>query len=53
MNELKKLMRFVHNNKEIAKEKGKKARIDMISKYSPEIISQSIFKNLLRIYKFL
>lgn len=46
---LRELMRFVHENPEIAIEKGKHARRDMLEKFTPKIVAEIIMKHLIRI----
>lgn len=46
---LRELMRFVHENPEIAIEKGKRARQDMLERFTPKKIAEDIMSHFIRI----
>lgn len=46
---LRQLMRYVFENQQEARLKGKKAREDMIRKYSPEVLAEQVLRHLERV----
>ena len=51
--ELRKLMRHVMTHPEEAREKGKKARVDMVTRYRPDVVAQHIIDRVHEIEKLI